>query len=66
MYTVDAGRVICKNGIPLFSIHREVNTGTGEGAYTPTQADAFAHFICQTMNDHDATWLNFYKEYMKK
>jgi len=66
MYTVKAGRVIEKNGIPLFSIQREVITSTGCGEFTPTQADALTLFICQTLNDHDTTWQNFYKDYMKK
>jgi DNA-binding ferritin-like protein (Dps family) len=66
MYTVQAGRVICKNGKPLFSISREVNTATGEAEFTPVQADAIAHFIAQTLTDHDKTWVNFYLDYMKK
>jgi hypothetical protein len=57
-YQVEAGRTITEYGQEIFSIHKE------EG-FSPTEADAMAHFIVNELNKKD-DFGRYHRKYLGK
>jgi len=57
-YEVRAGRVVTEYGKEVFSIHKEQG-------FSPTQADAMAHFVADELNKKD-NFDKFHRRYLGK
>jgi hypothetical protein len=51
IYTLDAGRCVCRDGVPLFTLHR-VYADKRAGTYTalPHLVDAYARRVVAALN----------------
>lgn len=59
-----AGRVICRNGKELFSIHLLEQESGPRYNIPPVEADAIAHFIVDKLNK-GKSWSQYFDEYIK-
>jgi hypothetical protein len=51
-YTLDAGRCIVRDGVPLVTLHKVGSDAAGY-ALTPTEADEFARLVVDALNAYD-------------
>lgn len=61
-FYLTSGRVICKDGKELFSIHRILDDNSN-GNFFPCECDAVSHFIIDALNN--GNFEQYYSEYMK-
>lgn len=52
-YTVEAGRQISRNGVPVYTLHKAGNDSDGYAA-SPVEADEFVKHAVRCVNSHQA------------
>jgi hypothetical protein len=50
VYTLQAGRSILKNGVPMFTLHGAIDTRINKMLYDPVELDDTAKLIVQMLN----------------